>query len=163
MQPSDVLGRRVAAGLIDLGVVLVIALLVGGIFGNDADPDAAASASFGTLDRLLLVGLVLAYYFLTETLYGQTLGKRVMRIRVVAVDGGKASPVAIGIRTALRVIDGLFFYLIGLVVILATGERRARLGDIAAKTKVVADTGEPPPPEPRERPDDDDVLAQIMR
>ena len=164
MQSSDVLGRRIAAGLIDLGVVLVIALLVGGIFGNDAAPDAAASASFGTLDRLLLIGLVLAYYFLTEALSGQTLGKRVMRIRVVGVDGAKASPVAIATRTVLRVIDGLFFYLVALIVILATGERRARLGDMAAKTKVVADTGEPPPPpEQRERPDDDDVLAQIMR
>ena len=38
----------------------------------------------------------------------------------------------------LRLIDGLFFYLVGLITILATGQRRQRLGDMAGRTRVVA-------------------------
>jgi hypothetical protein len=44
----------------------------------------------------------------------------------------------IGLRTVLRVIDGLFFYLVGLVVMLATRERRGRLGDLVGGTMVVS-------------------------
>ena len=43
-------------------------------------------------------------------------------------------------RTLLRVVDGVGFYLVGLVSMLATGERRQRLGDLAAGTVVVDGT-----------------------
>lgn len=164
MDRSDILGRRIVAGIIDLGVAFVLVLLVGGIFGNDTTADAPDSARFGPLDRLLLIALVLGYFWVTETVWAQTLGKRVMRIRVERVDGSKASAGPILIRTLLRAVDGIFFYAVGLIAILATGPRRQRLGDMAAKTRVVADDdGAPPPGEQPERPDDDEVLAQIMR
>ena len=65
----------------------------------------------------------------------------------------------------MRFVDWLpGLYIVGAITVYATGPRRQRLGDIAAKTNVVAeDTPPPTPPEPRERPDDDDVLAQILR
>ena len=47
----------------------------------------------------------------------------------------------------LRVIDGVFFYLVGLIVMMATGERRGRLGDLAGGTMIVsADTPAAPMP-----------------
>lgn len=166
MQQSDVLGRRIGAGVIDLGIVVLIALLVGGIFGGDVGPDTPASARYGAGDRLLIVVLVFGYYWGTEAFWrGQTLGKRTLGIRVVRVDGTAAGAVPIFVRTLLRAVDGLFLYLVALICILATGPRRQRLGDLAAKTRVVAadaPTDQPPeaPPPP---PSDDDVLAQIMR
>ena len=57
----------------------------------------------------------------------------------------------IAVRTVLRVIDGLFMYLVGLVVMLVTGQRRQRLGDMAAGTMVV-DAGERPRRVARRRP-----------
>ena len=65
----------------------------------------------------------------------------------------------------MRVVDWLpSLYVVGAITVAATGDRRVRLGDLAAKTKVVADGGTPPaPPPPPERPGDEDVLAQIMR
>ena len=165
---GDVLGRRIAAGIIDLCVVLVIALVVGGIVGNDVGADDSAAARFGTLDRLLLLGLVFGYYWASEAVWAQTVGKRVMKLRVVRIDGSDAGAGPTFIRTLLRAIDGLFFYVVGLIVIFATGERRQRLGDMAAKTKVVADDAAPPPPpderpDRTDRPDDDDILAQVLR
>lgn len=165
MEQTDVIGRRIGAGVIDIGIVLVIVLLVGGIIGNETAPGAPDSARFGTLDRLGIVILVFGYYWVTETVWQQTVGKRVLGIQVVRVDGSKPGPGATFVRTLLRIVDSLpGFYIVGLVAIFATGSRRQRVGDIAAKTRVVA-VGETPSDSsrPPERPPDEDVLAQIMR
>ncbi len=161
MAQPDVLGRRIGAALIDLGIIVVLLLLLGAIVGNDVAPGAPGSDRFGPLDRLLMIGVVFAYYWIPEALWAQTPGKRVLDLRVERVDGTKAGAGATFVRTLLRLVD---FFIVGLVAILATGERRARLGDLAAKTRVVAAGGgpaEPPPPPPP--PSDDEVLSQIMR
>jgi len=164
MEQPDVLGRRIGAGIIDIGIVIVIVLLVGGIVGNDVSADAPASSRFGALDRTLILVLAFGYYWGTEAIWAQTLGKRALGIMVVRADGSKAGAGATFIRTLLRAVDGILFYLVGLVTILATGERRQRLGDLAAKTRVVAAGHRPDePPAAPPRPPDEDVLAQIMR
>ena len=161
----DVVGRRIGAGLIDLAIVVLLVLLVGGIVGNDTAADAPASARFGALDRLLVLCLVFGYYWGTETAWGQTVGKRVLAIKVVRVDGGTPGAGAILVRTLLRIVDFFpGFYIVGLIAIFATGPRRQRVGDMAAKTRVVAadapvnDNRPPPPP-----PSDEDVLASVLR
>ncbi len=164
MEGHDVTGRRIGAGILDIGVVVVLVLLVGGIVGNDVAADAPASARFGALDRVLILCLVFAYYWGTETIWGQTLGKRVLDIRVVRVDGSKATAGATFVRTLLRAIDGLGLYIVGLIAIIATGERRQRLGDLAAKTRVVAASSRPDGPQsPPPPPSDDDVIASVLR
>ncbi|MEA2424270.1 MAG: hypothetical protein QOH13_680 [Thermoleophilaceae bacterium] len=167
MQHSDVLGRRIGAALIDIGIVFVLMLLVGGIFGNDAAPDAPASARYGALDRVLILSLVFAYFWGTETVWAQTLGKRALGIRVVGLGGSKATAGAILVRTVLRIVDFLpAFYIVGLIAILATGPRRQRVGDLAARTRVVLASeqpDEPPSAAPPSPTGDDDVLSQIMR
>jgi uncharacterized RDD family membrane protein YckC len=168
MEQTDVLGRRIGAAIIDIGILVLLVLIVGGIFGNDVAADAPASARFGTLDRLLVVCLAFGYYWISETMWAQTLGKRVLAIRVVRADGSsKASTGAVFVRTLLRIVDSLpGFYLVGLISVLATGPRRQRLGDLAAKTRVVAvgphpgDDPAAPPPRP---PSDEDVIASILR
>jgi FtsZ-interacting cell division protein ZipA len=61
-----------------------------------------------------------------------------MNIRVVRIDGASAGMREIGLRTVLRLIDGLFLYLVGLIVMLATHERRGRLGDLVGGTMIVS-------------------------
>jgi uncharacterized RDD family membrane protein YckC len=164
MEGQDVIGRRIGAGFIDLAVVILLVLLVGGIVGNDVASDAPTSARFGALDRVLILALVFAYYWGTETIWAQTLGKRVLDIRVERVDGTKLTAGATFIRTLLRVVDGFGVYLVGLIVIFATGERRQRLGDLAAKTRVVSASAPPAGPEkPPPPPSDEDVIASVLR
>jgi uncharacterized RDD family membrane protein YckC len=165
MEHSDVVGRRIGAAIIDIGIIIVIVLLVGGIIGNDTAADAPDSARFGALDRLVILVLLFGYYQVTETVWGQTLGKRALGIHVVRVDGSKPGPGPIFLRTILRIVDAFpAFYLVGFISMYATGPRRQRVGDIAAKTRVVAvDAPIDGPPAPPPPPSDDDVLAQIMR
>ena len=135
--------RRVLAGLIDLVVVAAGAALI--LFAADALPSGSGSArdEVGSGLYLLTTAWALYYYFACESGGGQTLGKRLMRLRVVRADGGEAGMGEIAVRTVLRVVDGIGLYLVGLVVMLVSGKRRQRLGDMAGGT-IVVDASAPP-------------------
>jgi uncharacterized RDD family membrane protein YckC len=82
---------------------------------------------------LLVLALELSYFFVFESLQGQTLGKRVAKLRVVHPDGSAPTTGRIALRTILRPLD---YTLVGIVAVLASGPRRQRLGDRAANTIV---------------------------
>ena len=81
--------------------------------------------------------VVLGYYFGFEVAVGQTVGKRLLGLRVTRADGSRPSVAAVAVRTLLRLVDWLpALYLVGFMAMLATGVRRQRLGDLAARTRV---------------------------
>ncbi len=136
--------RRVLAALIDLVVLGAGAALIGFVAGalNGGEVEFTPA-----LDVILL-GWALYYYFACESGGGQTIGKRLMKLRVVRADGGHAGMREIFVRTILRVVDGIALYLVGLIVMLVTGERRQRLGDLAGGTVVVDAAARPAPAAP---------------
>lgn len=162
---GDVLGRRIVAAVIDVALVGVLLVVIAKILGDEEAREYSLWAETQGAPRTLFFLLTFAYFCGTELVWGQTLGKRVMKLRVVRDNGTKAAAGPVFIRNLVRPVDWLpSLYVVGAITIFATGERRLRLGDLAAKTKVVADDGKPPqPPPPPERPGDEDVLAQIMR
>lgn len=91
-----------------------------------------------------LCGLPAGLYFLTIFLYyvllewklGATLGKKLLRIKVVKITGEPLDIQAALIRNIVRIIDAFPFYLIGAIAIWST-KYKQRLGDLAAKTIVV--------------------------
>jgi uncharacterized RDD family membrane protein YckC len=124
-------GKRVLARLID-------ALIVG-------VPSAIAqmnSDEFGAY--WVFMALSLIYFFVCEATMAQTIGKRIMGLRVMTRDGRAPSINAISVRTVLRLIDD---GPIGLVVMVLSGQRRQRIGDLAAGTAVGAAGREVPRPE----------------
>jgi uncharacterized RDD family membrane protein YckC len=131
--------RRVAAGLIDLAIVVAGTLVIG-LGAGLYDGDGAVSLPV----VVVMTGWALYYYFACESGGGQTLGKKLMKLRVVRVDGSPAGMREIAVRTVVRVVDMQFAYLVGLIAMLATGKRRGRLGDLAAGTTVVSADGAAP-------------------
>jgi len=90
-------------------------------------------------DPLCLSFLVVMflYFVLLEGLGGATVGKRLMRLRVVDVNGGRAGLIRSLIRNVLRVVDGLpTMGLVGAILIVVTPDR-TRVGDLVAGTRVV--------------------------
>jgi uncharacterized RDD family membrane protein YckC len=143
---TDVIGRRVVAALIDIGLMFglfwVLALTIGetistSTFSNtETTYETAYVLSPG--QAFAYIVLVLLYFFTFEAAFGRTLGKRLLGLRVMAHDGTPARPRAIATRTLLRLIDWLpFFNLVGFICLLATGRRHQRLGDLVAKTVVI--------------------------
>ena len=162
---GDVLGRRIVAAVIDVALIGILLVVIAKTLGDEEAREYSLWAETQGAPRALFFLLTFAYFFGTELVWAQTLGKRIMKLRVVRDDGRRAGPGPVAIRNLVRAVDWLpSLYVVGIITLFATGDRRVRLGDLAAKTKVVADDGRPPePPQPPERPGDEDVLAQIMR
>jgi uncharacterized RDD family membrane protein YckC len=77
------------------------------------------------------------YYVLMEGLFGGTLGKWVLGLRVVRTDGGRPGWWKGMVRNTLRLIDSLpAFNIQGVILILRSAER-ARFGDRIAGTRVI--------------------------
>jgi uncharacterized RDD family membrane protein YckC len=152
--------RRVLAGIVDLLIVAAGALVV--LYAGDS----LSGDRQGALGAVIL-GWALYYYFALESGSGQTVGKKLMNLRVVRADGRPAGMREIAVRTILRVIDGVGVYIVGLIVMLVTGDRRQRLGDLAGGTIVVDASGsatavaEPAAPAADAEADDDAEAGEL--
>lgn len=127
------LGERFLALLIDyilIGLYLYSTLALISWFQTSTD--------FMVTIFLIMIYLpVLLYSFLCETFnHGQSLGKRVMNIRVVKADGSTPSIGSYLLRWLLFPIDFFFTGGIGILSILLT-KNSQRLGDLAAGTMVI--------------------------
>lgn len=149
------LGSRFAAQFLD---ILLTSFLIFGIMILLAVLEIGSWEFLSALGALLFFFMRAPYYILTEILWnGQTLGKRVTKLRVVSADGRTLRPYAVTVRnlmkemevfvpgTALFMIQGLSFFeaimlLVWIAVLLAvplTNRRRQRLGDMIAGTYVI--------------------------
>jgi uncharacterized RDD family membrane protein YckC len=134
--------RRLPAYLLDC--LLRAVLLV--IFG------LTSLLVFGSLGlHGLVLGMYLTLWFVLSWFYGgvfetfwngQTPGKRLMRIRVISVDGQPINGMQAVLRNILREIDAqpMYLFQVGLLSALMN-DRFQRLGDLAAGTMVVVEEG----------------------
>ena len=132
---ENILGVRIVAGIIDLIIIVILGFVMGALFGESNADDDGFDLSLSGWPFIAYILLSMAYYFVLENSSGQTLGKMVMKIKVVSTDG-PLTPGKVAVRTVLRIIDGFAFYLVA-VVIIATSKNQQRLGDMAAGTTVV--------------------------
>jgi uncharacterized RDD family membrane protein YckC len=108
-------------------------------FGDVSDQGEGANwvSNLPAWTSVLYGLLVIGYYILLEGYRGQTVGKVATEIKVVSEATGEPAGIAAAtIRTVLRVIDGLFSYLVAFITVL-TSAKRQRLGDMAARTLVI--------------------------
>jgi uncharacterized RDD family membrane protein YckC len=132
---------RFVAVLLDAVIVffpagILVALVSGGGYTETGNGYANAGIDLGGKAAWLLLALGLGYYVLCEAATGATLGKRIVGIHVVGEDGKQLTFGASLVRNLVRLVDCLFFYLVGGVFAL-TSPRGQRLGDRAAHTLVV--------------------------
>ena len=118
-------GPRFLAILIDTIIIGVVAGILSAIFRNSPGLSGGVTGL-----------LALAYFIVLEATQGATLGKMALGLRVTRTDGAPISWTESIIRNLLRIIDGLFVYLIGAILIW-TSPLKQRLGDRVAKTVVV--------------------------
>lgn len=125
------LGRRVAAWLLDYVLTAVVAIVVSLLFfENVILDDTTAIMGFMTVLQTCRIVYMTGFEFGT----GHTPGKKLMRIRVVTLDGFAPGFGAALIRNLLRGIDEALF--IGLAVMVWT-PRMQRMGDLLARTIVI--------------------------
>ena len=113
-----------------LGVLFIIMAI---LFGdsNSGDNANGFSISLTGAPFILYILIVLGYYFVMESQTGKTVGKMMMGLRVVPIEGELTAQKVL-IRTVLRIVDALpFFYVAGFIV-MVTSARKQRIGDMAA-------------------------------
>jgi uncharacterized RDD family membrane protein YckC len=117
------------SAIIALTVILARSLRIFAVLGSDWA---------GALSVLFSFVVSIAYGILLEWRWrGQTIGKRVLRLRVIDAGGLRLEFSQVVARNLLRAVDMLpLFYLAGGIATLANGKCQ-RLGDLAAGTIVV--------------------------
>ena len=132
-----VTGRRILATIVDAIIFSIFYWVLAVLFGSTSVEGGSFAYSLGAIASLLYIVGVFAYYLFMEGYLGQTVGKMLLGIKVVREDtGGVPGLGAAAWRTVLRIIDGILFYAVAFVSVLATQKNR-RLGDMAAHTLVV--------------------------
>jgi uncharacterized RDD family membrane protein YckC len=155
LHPASI-GKRVLAFLLDVGVGVLVLGAAGLLLSLNALTLATLaggndwSSMSGGVFLVFVIGLIatvsllsLAYFPVLEWRYGQTLGKRIMGIQVVADDG---TAVGLGQAIVRRIPFFLEFFWIDAIVALFT-ERRQRAFDLVAGT-LVTEVGEASAPAP---------------
>lgn len=135
--PAAKIFERVVASLLDyffVGIVswFLILILVRTFVAMNVDRMATIFLS------MLPILILLLYHTLSEYIAnGQSLGKKIMGIRVVRMDGQRAGLREALLRALMLIIDGLFSFGVVGILSIATSRRHQRLGDMAANTVVI--------------------------
>jgi uncharacterized RDD family membrane protein YckC len=131
--PVASIGDRIVAHIIDYGliigyiVIMFIFFQLAVVFGG----------SDYALPIVLAMPLVLCDLICELAFNGQNAGKRIMRIKVVMLDGSQPTFMALFIRWIFRIVDNLLLFgSVSTIAIIFNG-RGQRLGDIAAGTAVI--------------------------
>lgn len=149
--PSAPLPTRMVASLIDWAAYILA--LVALIFLVTLSSHGSSTATISTLMLLSVVVCFLAAPVTIETLTrGRSLGKLIMKLRVVRDDGGPIVFRHAFVRGLVGVIELPLLSAVPAVLASVSNSRGKRLGDLAAGTYVVREqTGlklTPPPPAP---------------
>ncbi len=134
---------RFAAQVIDWIILIFLSAIVSVLVGLSAlfaNPFGLlfTFSWYGAFAGIMGALIPLLYFSYFESTSGQTIGKRVVSIKVV--DQANGTRIDFGrslIRNVLRIVDFLpLFYIIGAILVASTS-RKQRIGDFAANSVVV--------------------------
>ncbi|MBA4496374.1 RDD family protein [Paenactinomyces guangxiensis] len=141
------IGTRALAKLIDffcIGIAIFPLGIIGMMIASIAETTQGQISSVVTAILIFLASAIpLAYFVFTEYwMKGQTIGKRVMGLRVIQDNGKNPSFFSVFLRNLLQLADLLpGLYLLGMIVIFIHRQEK-RLGDLVAGTLVIAEKKE---------------------
>ncbi|WEK19093.1 MAG: RDD family protein [Candidatus Pedobacter colombiensis] len=137
--PVAGLGERIAARLIDLGIFLglylifIVLVVLTGISGS------LKGTPYFIIGLMIIYGASYVFYNLICEIFmnGQCVGKRLMKIKVISLDGSQPSLGQYFIRWLFRLVDFVFTAQVGGLICVAVSKNKQRIGDIVAGTTVI--------------------------
>ncbi|WP_298496981.1 RDD family protein [uncultured Algibacter sp.] len=125
-------GERLLAFIIDMAIKIGYMLVLNWTFGAFDNMDQWSQIAINTV-----LSFPVMFYTLTleSILQGQTIGKKVLKIRVVKIDGYQASFSDYVVRWFFRIVD-VYIFGLGFFVMLFN-KKTQRFGDMAAGTAVI--------------------------
>ncbi|WP_264536770.1 RDD family protein [Flavobacterium sp. N1736] len=134
-------GERIGSYFIDFAIKMAYIIVVSGIIFYWAELDRL----FGNLDSWSRAAILLFFYFpviiysitLESIFEGQTIGKKIVKIKVVKIDGYQAGFGDYLMRWFFRLVDITLFYGIVALITVINSKKGQRLGDMVAGTAVI--------------------------
>lgn len=138
-------GERILAYIIDLIIKIAYLFFISFVFVLASRPlDVLIEDDFAddpwsvTAIIIVICSPIIFYTLVSETLLmGQTLGKKILKIRVVKIDGYRASFLDYFIRWAMRLAEISLFWGIPALVAMGSTKNNQRLGGLASGTAVI--------------------------
>lgn len=127
---------RIVAALIDFAIVCLIAFVMCYLFGEHQIDDGTLSFKISGFPAFILFCMLFSLISIQEGLTGKTIGKRILKIKVLKKDSSESTLGSSIIRHLFDAIDMIFG--IGLIIAVS-GKKKQRIGDLVAKTIVVKD------------------------
>jgi len=139
------LGERILAYFIDFTIKMAYLFLISMVFSLFSDPlfayieDHFDTDPWSVMAIIIIIGAPIFFYtIVSETLLmGQTLGKKLVKIRVVKIDGYRASFLDYFIRWVMRFVDINIFSGVIALVSIGSSKKHQRLGGMASGTAVI--------------------------
>lgn len=135
------LGERIGAYFIDFGIKIAYGTVVYLLFFNWLQ----IGRFFNGMDQWSIGAILLFFYFpvmiysitLESLLEGQSIGKKLVKIKVVKIDGYQAGFGDYLMRWFFRLIDVTILYGIIAMITIGSSKKGQRLGDMVAGTSVI--------------------------
>lgn len=133
--PVAGLGERIAARLIDIGLFIVVFAIIMIALGMNG---LLRGGSYIKIPLIIYAAVFVFYDLLCEIfMNGQSIGKRIMKIKVISLDGAQPSIGQYLIRWVFRIIDFAITQWLGALISVAVTENKQRIGDIVAGTTLI--------------------------
>ncbi|MXV17559.1 RDD family protein [Hufsiella ginkgonis] len=131
-------GDRILGYIIDLAVFFCL-YIVATIIGFMSTATLGNFAGFGVPIIFIILMVLLVFYDLLCEVFmnGQSIGKKVMKIRVISLSGGRPTFGQYCIRWLMRIADMTLTSCLGALITIIVTEKKQRLGDLAAGTTVI--------------------------
>jgi uncharacterized RDD family membrane protein YckC len=135
--PIASIGERLVGAIIDLLIMVGYFIAILFLYIWILDSSEGSLYYYPVAYGVIFFLPIFFYHLLCEIfLNGQSFGKKIMKMRVVKVDGSQASIGSYFLRWILAPIDYFLYGAVGIVTMIINGKGQ-RLGDMAANTTVV--------------------------
>ncbi len=134
-------GERMGAYFIDLGIkisyIIVVSLIVFYWLNLGQALDGLDMWSRGAIFLILYFPIIIYSITLESIFEGQSFGKKLVKIKVVKIDGYQAGFGDYLMRWFFRIIDFTSFYGLVALITIISSKKSQRLGDMVAGTAVI--------------------------
>jgi len=139
--------KRIISACIDFILFILLLIVLGALAGESVKGKVEADGtvmqfgySFNGSKNLLVPLLWLLTFPVLEGLTGYTLGKKLLRLKVLQKDGKKVSILSSLVRHLFDFID--FCFLFGFIIA-SKNKNRQRIGDLVANTIIIEENSNP--------------------
>ena len=132
-------GDRILSGILDLLFELAYVFICFFFFFEIFKIRNYLTTETELLIFFIILYIPIAFYDLAFEIFmnGQSPGKKIMKIKVIKLDGSQPSIGDYILRWLFRIVDSLPFTYIVAIVIISISKKEQRLGDVVADTTVV--------------------------